>query len=216
MKVRSAEELLDRIDGELAWRRAELVAFRRAITDTKGIGRTALLRGSVAILYAHWEGFVKEASYLYLCLLASQRLTMSSLRPELAGLVMRSQLSAGFESRNPAAHTEIVRSLREEGSSRAKIPTDRSAVRTESNLTYKVLVAILTSIGLDAESFRDYRDLIDSELVATRNRIVHGEHEAIALESWNELHEEVLTLMSQFRDQIQNAAVEKTYLASRV
>lgn len=215
MKVRSAEELLNRIDGDLAWRRSELVAFHRAIGDAKGMGRRALLRGSIAILYAHWEGFIKESAYLYLCMLASQKLTMQSLRPELAGLVMRSQLVAGIETKNPLAHTEIVRSLREDATNRAKIPTVRSAVRTESNLTYKVLAAILSSLGLDVDPFEAHRDLIDSELVAVRNRVVHGEHEAIALEEWSDLCDEILALMSQVRDQIQNAAVEKTYLAWR-
>lgn len=213
MKVKSLEALVDKLDADLAWRRAELSAFQRATVDTKGAGKTALLRSSVALLYAHWEGFVKEAVYLYLCFLAGRKLSTQQLRPEIVGLVVRSKLTAAVEAKSSAVHTEVVRSLRETSSQRAAIPTSKDAVRTESNLSYKVLSSIVGSIGLSIDPFEKHQDLIDTELVATRNRIVHGEHQTIAQTEWNELYGTVLDLMGQMKDQIQNAAVEQSYLA---
>ncbi|MFJ4046803.1 MAE_28990/MAE_18760 family HEPN-like nuclease [Microbacterium sp. NPDC089987] len=212
MKIRTSEELVDRIDSDLVWRRAELTAFYGAAASASRIVQTALLRGSVALLYAHWEGFVKEAAYYYLCFLASKRLKTEQLRAEIAGLSMWSEMVAAAESRNPDLHTKIVRSLRDDSAKRAKIPNDKAAIRTESNLSFRVFAAILSSIGLDSSIHESHRDLIDAELVAVRNRIVHGENETIALPEWVELSAAVLAIMRDVADQIQHAAVEKTYL----
>lgn len=215
MKIRTAEELVDRIDADLVWRRAELAAFHGATANAAGAAQSALLRGSVALLYAHWEGFIKESVYFYLCYLATMKLTTQQLRPELAGLSMRSTVMLASESRNPVLHTNVVRLIREQAADRAKIPNDKDAVRTESNLSFRVLEAILGSIGLDASRYYGQRDLIDAELVAVRNRIVHGENESIALSEWLELRDATLLIMRDVADQLQNAVVEKTYLAWR-
>lgn len=215
MKVRTLESLIDRIDEDLAWRRAELTAFHKAAASTSGSMRSAVLRGSVALLYAHWEGFVKEAAHLYLCYLSSKRLTLQQLRPEIAGFAMNKELRPAIESRNPELHAQVVRSIREGGANRARIPNDREDVRTESNLSFRVLSAILASIGIDAGAYEHQRDLIDGQLVAPRNRIVHGEHETISLTEWLDLRDSILGLLREVADQIQNSAVEQTYLAWR-
>lgn len=215
MKIRTVEVLIDRIDADLVWRRAELAAFHNAAATANGVVQSAVLRGSVALLYAHWEGFVKETAYFYLCYLASRKLTFQQLRPEIAGFAMKGELGPAFESRSPELHANIVRSIREGSANRARIPNEKDDVRTESNLSFKVLAAILSSIGLDSTLFDEQRDLIDGQLVAPRNRIVHGENETISLTDWVDLKDAVLGIMRDVADQVQNAAVEKTYLAWR-
>lgn len=158
---------------------------------------------------------MKESAYYYLCYLASKRLSTQQLRPEIAGLSLRSDLTVALDSRNPELHTKIVRLIREDGTQRARIPNDKDTIRTESNLSFRVLSAVLASIGLDAAVYDEQRDLIDAELVAVRNRIVHGENETIALTEWVELRDAVLVLMRGIADQIQNSAIEQTYLAWR-
>ncbi|WP_327088459.1 MAE_28990/MAE_18760 family HEPN-like nuclease [Nonomuraea sp. NBC_01738] len=215
MKIRTAEELHDRIADEQAWRKKELGIFRSQVETAEWRVRPALLRSSVALLYAHWEGFVKTVGHYYLCYLSSLKLTYQQLRPEIAAFALRTQINNFTQSERPHIHAGFVRTLREAANDRAKIPSDRDAIRTRSNLNYETLVDILCALGCDHERYADESDLIDGQLVARRNRVVHGEEDYIHLSEWDELYREVLTLMEDIAVQILNAAVEKTYFAWR-
>jgi hypothetical protein len=57
--------------------------------------------------------------------------------------------------------------------------------------------------------------LIDTKLLQKRNMIAHGEYLDTDVESYQELHEKIISMMNQFRDQIENNAVQKLYLQSR-
>ncbi|WP_449337798.1 MAE_28990/MAE_18760 family HEPN-like nuclease [Streptomyces griseus] len=149
MKIRTTEHLYDFISADLGWRRKELSVFKGQVEKAEAGVRPALLRASIALLYAHWEGFVKNCAHAYLCYLASLRLSYLQLRPELAALAMRVRLEE-FETTNRSLiHATLVRDMREGSSSRAKIPTSRDAVRTLSNLNYDRLCDILCSVGCD-------------------------------------------------------------------
>jgi hypothetical protein len=213
MKVRTAEQLLDLIDADLGWRKHELTVFRRLVETASDTAQPALLRASVALLYAHWEGFIKNCCHWYLCYLASRRLTMQQLRPELAALALRPDLNLMAESKKALLRADIVRALRERQTERAKIPTDRDSVRTQSNLSFPVLQEVLISVGCDVERYEDYRDLIDEQLVAPRNRISHGEQDYVRLPEWDDLRDAVVYLMNDVATQIMNAAIEETFYA---
>ena len=74
MKIKNIEELEDRIDGELAWRKKELISIKNDIrsSENKDISeRSRLIRSGIAMLYAHWEGAIKSLAentilYMYL------------------------------------------------------------------------------------------------------------------------------------------------------
>lgn len=215
MKIRTAEELFDRIAEEQAWRKKELAVFKAQVERAEWRIRPALLRSSVALLYAHWEGFIKTIGHYYLCYLASLKLTYQQLRPEIAAFALRSQINNFARSERPHIHAAFVRTLREAANERASIPSDRDAIRTRSNLNYETLVDILCTLGCDYVRYEDKADLIDDQLVARRNRVVHGEEDYIHLTEWEELYKEVVDLMEDVATQILNAAADKTYLAWR-
>ncbi len=210
--VRTAEQLFDRIYDDLGWRRKELVLFNSRMKRGDEFEKT-LLRSSVALLYAHWEGFVKNACGLYLTFLASRRLSMQQLRPELAALALRRRLVEAAETKKVAIQAEMIRDLRERASERARIPTGGSSVRTESNLSSTVLADILTGVGCDYTRYEQYADLIDDQLVASRNRIAHGDNSYIRRPEWDELSRQILWIMEDIATQLLNAAVEETYFA---
>lgn len=213
MKVRTKEALFDLISEDLGWRRVELSVFHKQVLRADAAAQSALLRASVALLYAHWEGFVKNSCHWYYCYLASRKQTIQSLRPELAGVALRPQMQASTDSKKPHLHADLVRTIRERATERAKIPTTRDSVRTNSNLSFEVLQDVLTAVGCSADSLEPSRDLINEELVAVRNRIVHGENEFMRLSEWEDLRSEVLMLMEQVGDQIISACVDETFLA---
>ena len=76
MSVRTLEQLYDFLSGELAWRTKELVTLKALVEQTSPSRerRRVLLRAGVALLYAHWEGFVKRAGSAYLEFVDLQRL----------------------------------------------------------------------------------------------------------------------------------------------
>ncbi len=212
MKIRTLNDLVDLIDEDLSWRKMELVHFNTIVSKRDSPQRQPALRGAVALLYAHWEGFVKNACHWYLCYLASQSLTLNQLRPEIAALTLRGKIVQLEGAKRTSAHRELVRHLREEGGQRARIPTDRDAVRTESNLTFSVLEDILISIGCDPSVYELYRDLIDDQLVNSRNKIAHGEQEFIREPEWLDLYTQVIQIMDSISTQICNSAIQKSYL----
>lgn len=213
MKIRTKEQLYELISEDLGWRRHELLTFQKQVSKADVAAQPALLRASVALLYAHWEGFVKNCCHWYLCYLAARRLTMQQLRPELAAIAARSGLQEALDTKSPAIHRDFIKSIRERASERAHIPTSRESVRTASNLSFEVLRDVLTSVGCDAERYTDMRDLINAELVAPRNRIVHGEADYVRLSEWEELRDAVLAIMDDIADQVIGSAVDETFFA---
>ena len=67
MSNRTPEDLNRYLQDELAWRRKELHEYH-SLVKTAETKRAQLLfvRGAIAILYAHWEGFVKAAGEAYI------------------------------------------------------------------------------------------------------------------------------------------------------
>ena len=58
---RTEQMLVDNLDNDLAWRIKELSIIKNKIPQSKNNEQEALIRAGVTILYAHWEGFVKNA-----------------------------------------------------------------------------------------------------------------------------------------------------------
>ncbi|MEV4134425.1 MAE_28990/MAE_18760 family HEPN-like nuclease [Dactylosporangium sp. NPDC049742] len=201
------------ISTDLAWRKKEMSVFRNQVQRADRHIQRALLRGAVALLYAHWEGFVKNAAHAYLCYLSKLNLTWDQLRPELVGLSLRSEVTKLGTAGRSSIHTAVVRQLRELAGEPARIPDTRDAVRTLSNLNFDRLEDILVSIGCDCTRYEPLRDLIDEQLLASRNRIAHGENDFIALTDWVDLRQEILSVMDDIARQILNSAALKSYRA---
>lgn len=172
------------------------------------------MRGSVALLYAHWEGFIKNACHYYLCYLSTQNISLSQLIPEIAALALRGRISEAIFAKKIAMRAELVKDIRDRAEERVRIPNSRDAVITESNLSYAVLVEILTGVGCDAYRYAKYSDLIDEQLVNSRNKIAHGEYANIAQTDWQELSSQILWMMDDIATQLVNGAVEHSYLMS--
>ena len=62
----TCENICDAIAAEFVWRIHELSTVKAAILTAKNKNEDAYVRQGVLILYAHWEGFVKMASLMFL------------------------------------------------------------------------------------------------------------------------------------------------------
>ena len=96
MAVRTVAELQNSLDDNLSWRRIELAAMtteieRRERTSPGSPLARALARSGIALLYAHWEGYTKDACQHYVDFVTMGRLKYGELRAR----VESSQLSSG-------------------------------------------------------------------------------------------------------------------------
>ncbi len=65
MKLHTVSQLQTVLDGDFAWRLKEIADLKSAVKGGALSDRT-LIRAGVALLYAHWEGFVKLAATSYI------------------------------------------------------------------------------------------------------------------------------------------------------
>lgn len=201
------ETLCDKVDEALIWRKRELTSFRAAVESARlnPLTQAALLRAGVALLYAHWEGFVKQAGSYYLEFVSDQRLKASELRSNFIAIKLKSEFEGMCKSEKASVALKLVDFFRNNMESRLHIPT-KGVVDTKSNLSSTVLKDITWSLGLSMSPYETKCKLIDSSLVAQRNHIAHGNHIEIRLEDYLLLHDEVIGLISEFSNQVQNAA----------
>jgi MAE_28990/MAE_18760-like HEPN len=214
MPIRTANELADRLDESLAWRRIELQALKAAISDAEKQSAgsplsRALARSGLALLYAHWEGYVKDSCTAYVEFIAKRRLRCDELSDGLLGTVLESlgkRILAGDED----ALLTLIYAVRKPSESRPRIPKI-SMVDTKSNLRFNVLADILVKIGFSAEPFITKDKLIDVSLCDRRNSIAHGREDFPAPGDFTELLTEVMGMMEEIRDIIMSGARLKAY-----
>jgi hypothetical protein len=207
MAVRTAEDLEDSIEESLSWRRIELSALKSAIQNAGSGGSNsplcrALCRSGVAMLYAHWEGFFKDACQWYLEYVIKSKPVLADLSDGLLLTAMKS-LYQKSQSGDPVADNSLVNLVRQSGRVRARIPRD--VVRTRSNLRHQVVVEILGALGLATSLFETKSMLIDHSLCDARNAIAHGRDSLTTPEEFQDLFDAVLEMMGQLRTEISNA-----------
>lgn len=209
--IRTADELIQKIADDLIWRRRELTDLRALVeSNQSGIRSRVLVRGAVALLYAHWEGFVKKVSTYYVDYVASQRLTNRELAPNFVGLILRAKMRAMAASGKVSRANQLAEFMCHGMDVRARLPV-KDAIDTQSNLSSTVLLDILELLGLDASLFATRLKFIDAQLVGPRNHIAHGESLFLEPEEYLAMHDDVLALIEIFRNEIENASVTKRF-----
>ncbi|WP_353259364.1 MAE_28990/MAE_18760 family HEPN-like nuclease [Prochlorothrix hollandica] len=211
-KIRTLDQLSNHLDGELSWRKQELSSLKAMIgrSQAKTPQSRLLLRSGITVLYAHWEGFIKAAASGYLEYVAVQRLTYNQLTSNFIALAFKQRLEMVTETHKPTVYTENLNFIRSQLSERSQIP-HKDVIQTGSNLSSSVLKEIICVLGLDYSPYELKQRLIDTELLAKRNAIAHGEHLEIDSDDYGKLHNQVITMMDDFKTQIENSASQKLY-----
>lgn len=207
--IRALDQLQDALDREMSWRLKEVKAFSVA-SKANGPERRYFVRAGVALLYAHWEGFIKTASELYLSFVGNRGLKYSELKSCFSVFGLKSKLQTLAVSRQALANVDAFDFILSELGKTARLQLG-SAINTESNLTSKVFSNIATSLDIDLASYSSRFNLIDESLVHRRNRIAHGEFLDIGGKEFGELLNDILQIMREYKTDLQNAASTAAY-----
>nr|WP_314842124.1 MAE_28990/MAE_18760 family HEPN-like nuclease [uncultured Microbacterium sp.] len=213
MSVRTVDQLEAQLTKDLKWRTQEMFVFERIVATARQHEQPALLRGGLALLYAHWEGYIKTAGSSYLEYVSRLGLSLGDLRPELAAVALRSRISRLADEKSSRAHSELVRAIRDEGTSNAELPYTRATIRTRANLKFSEFESIMHSLGCSSDLHRANALLIDERLLGSRNEISHGERQYVELVDWIKMRDVVETILRDVRTQLSNAAATGAFRA---
>ena len=73
---------------------------------------------------------------------------------------------------------------------------------------------IALSIGINTQPYESRFKLMDESLLSRRNKIAHGEYLNLNADAWRNLADEVISLMRDFKTDIENAASRSAFVMS--
>ena len=211
MKIRTANLLSDVLLDDLSWRKKELINIKLMHEGARDHQAEMLRRAGIALLYAHWEGYVKTAGTAYVEFVARQSLTYRDLTPNFIALGMRTFLKEAVGSWKGEMLSRVVNFFATEVSHRARLNWDH-AVQTKANLSADLLRDIVMTLGLDYRPFEVREKSVIELLRERRNSIAHGRRLPVDAAEYVRLHNEVVGhdvysgMLDEIRTQIENAA----------
>lgn len=212
-KIHTVEALDREIDAEISWRKHELTTTLHLAQQSSGTDQRANLRAGVVLLYAHWEGWIKTVSQLYIRYVNTKSIPYDSLSEAFLGNALKTRMSAIEEATTPLAHNQFANFMRTGLSKGATL--SEGLVRTESNLSSTVFFDILARLGLERRALYSMRaNRIDTDLVHKRNTIAHGQYLDLTMSDFRSLRIDVLEILELFTDDVRNAASTGGYLAA--
>lgn len=210
-KLRTINMLQDFLDAEFAWRLKELANLKQLIRSSSVIHEKTVIRATIPLLYAHWEGFVKNASVAYVNFVSTQRKRYDELSSCFVAFGVKRLLSDLVGAQKASMHIAAVDFFLTKLGERADL-TLKNAVVTESNLSSVVFANIATSVGISTTTYEARYNLIDVSLLQRRNSIAHGDYLDIGREDCAKLIDEVITMLRAYKNDIENSSISSAYL----
>lgn len=214
MKIRSADELEDFIASEYAWRRKELTNLRGIALSARKSASENLLRSLIPILYAHWEGFVKQIAIAKLTYIVSKGLKYKDLNDSFLAYAA----FEAFDGQIPVKRFEAISKIAKGDlalNSSIRLNPEKY-IDTKSNLNSEVLKEIALKVDIDYSLFELKENMIDEKFLGLRNKICHGERVTVSESEFEILYIEVIGLVDLFKNQVINSIHTKSFLKEAV
>jgi hypothetical protein len=205
-KLRTKSDILTRIDGSYVLRLSELEYLKTLVFKSKGAVQASAARAAYPMIYAHWEGFVKEATLAYLEYVANavkiKRLKKSRVMPSLlSGWAWCSGVKGG----NPTLQIFLDGTLATVFDVRAFPKMELSPIpKSKGIMDSQLFKQLCRLIALDYSRFATREKFIDEVLAGRRHAIVHGSLNTISANEFDDARTESLALMKQYKDEIEN------------
>lgn len=191
------------LDDEMAWRQKEIVELRALAMAALGKRANVHVRAGIALLYAHWEGFIKNSANAYINYLSHRGEMTRDLQDCFIALSIKSKLTAMGQSGKSSVAVPVVKHLLASLDLPVSLP--QAGISADSNLNADVFVNIAGWLGFDTSKYSSRFPLIDESLLGARNKIAHGEFLTINASRFASLVDQVIELMQWFKTDIENA-----------
>lgn len=213
VRIRTATHLQVALDDEFSWRVNEIANLRSGIVNSSTLRRIVLMRAAVPLAYAHWEGFVKRSATFYASYLSELGLRYSDIKPCFIGLGVMSMVQT-LESikRKLTTASSLVARIRAFDEQAVSIKLWQ-AVEDIGNLDFALFSEISDFLAINSAPYATKKVFIDERLIATRNRIAHGERLEVDEIAVFSMFDEVIGLLRAFKTDIENGVTMKLYLA---
>ncbi len=211
--MRTEEEFLHDLADALNRRRGEISNTRRVVHQFRdNVLEQTAARMAIPILYAQWEGFVKESLQDYIRFMEERDIQESRLHPSLLAyswLPLARRLAGGL---NFDKQTHIVLRALQVQERVAEFAAEEREINTESNLGFAVLEKLSKWFNIDIAPLHDKGKPLDA-LVGRRNNIAHGEQpQKIVAEDIDDLASFVLDILERFEGVLIDAVSTASYM----
>lgn len=210
MKIKTIPQLSASLNDDISWRKREIIELRMQAARKDDVAHKTILRAGVAILYSHWEGFVKSSTEMLLNYVSNQKLKNEELSEAYVVQSFKSHISSLAETKNAGVAIESLRFILTKMDKNSNI-SPKNYVNTESNLSSEVFDRIAKSVGVDVEKYLHLYPFIDESIVCKRNYIAHGEFMDIDFDEYKRISDRVFDLIRSYKDDVENIAVSKSY-----
>ncbi len=212
-KIKTVEELEELLMQDLAWRKKEMLSLKILVEKDK-VNEPILLRAGIALLCAHFEGFIKRASNCYIGFVAEQKILYRDLKENFAAIKMEQEFKACSKSEKHSVHKRLLVKYDNLCGKKfaEKFVEGKGYISTHSNPGSEELKEILETIGIKSDIFETKVTYIDSSLLANRHRIVHGEPSDLDKDDFLITFGIIIKIIEDYKDLIIGAADNKEYL----
>ena len=213
IKINNVEELEENLMSDLAWRKKEMLSLK-LIIEKDGVNEPILLRAGMALLCAHFEGFVKKASNCYIGYVAEQKIAYKDLIESFAAIKMEKEFKKCAKSDKNSVHSGLIKKYTDLANIRfqEKYDLDNPYVSTHSNPKVEELKEIMNILGIDSDIFETKANYIDSSLLANRHKVVHGEKTDFDKEDFFTTFSIIMQLIEDYEKLIIKSVEEKKYM----
>ncbi|MDB9308957.1 MAE_28990/MAE_18760 family HEPN-like nuclease [Aphanizomenon sp. CS-733/32] len=206
---KTEQMLIDNLHEDFAWRIKELSIIKSKIPSQQNEEQHALIRAGITLLYAHWEGFIKNAAENYLNFVSLKGLNHNQLQSCFVALCFKKQINELKTNKFELQQT-LVDFMLNELNKRAYIPYE-GIIDTKSNLKFWVFRDICIIIGVDYKKYQLKEKKIDADLVERRNKIAHGKYLLVDYDGYTDIYNIVVKMMEDMKNDILDAAMNEKY-----
>lgn len=221
------EQYENEIESDLAWRKMEIAHLFKIMNDAET--KEVVIKSMVLLLYAHWEGFIKRTSKLYLKYVSELKVKNRDLTLNFQALMLKkfAKECINNDGMNLQKEFDFMNKQNKIENKPFKIKVDpnnefdEDIINTQHNLKSKVLKNIVQIVGIRYNNVMQKRSqYIDTMLVKHRNAIGHAgkfantesDEVSLTFAEVEELKDFIVVMLNYYSDISADYAVNEFYL----
>lgn len=211
------EELENKINNDLSWRRREFseLGFLLQDNELSSYQREIRLKACIALLYSHWEGHIKYSAIEYIEYVNKKNIPVGDLTENFKQIYLPAHFSNQTLTIHNIRSQKLLHKFFLDNTLLFKV-NSKKTISTKSNLDFGITTEILMQLGFDTNLFDSHKTFIDEQLLAARNAISHGDKAAIYKHNldnvYTQIKEHLLNMIQEFDNCVLDSAQNERYL----